>query len=187
MAAREEDKAMAGLLRRSLAQDASTGSGADCPGPEILAAYFDRALDAQETARYDLHFSRCSLCREQLAAMARAGGMGDAEEKTASGWNWLTGARWLMPAAAGLVALIVIAGIAVRMRKSVVPENQIAMSRPRLACPKPRARSTYRRPPRCDGRVRDSSCSTKQTCRVGQSWSERRVPREESCQGRDAT
>ena len=135
MAAREEDKAMAGLLRRSLAQDAGTGSGADCPGPEILAAYFDRALDAQETARYDLHFSRCSLCREQLAAMARAGVMDDAEKKTAGGWNWLTGARWLMPAAAGLVALIVIAGIAVRVRKSVVPENQIAMSRPPARAP----------------------------------------------------
>ena len=36
MAAREEDEAMAGLLRRSLAQDAGTGSGADCPGPERL-------------------------------------------------------------------------------------------------------------------------------------------------------
>ncbi len=130
MTAREEDKAMAGLLRRSLAQDARTGSGADCPGPEILAAYFDRALDAQETARYDLHFSRCTLCREQLAAMARAGGVDDAEKKTASGWNWLTGARWQMPAAAALVALIVITGIALRMRKTLVPENQIAMSRP---------------------------------------------------------
>jgi hypothetical protein len=130
MAAREEDKAMAGLLRRSLAQDADKGSGEDCPEPEILAAYFDRALDAQETARYDLHFSRCTLCRDQLAAMARAGGVDDAEKKTASGWNWLTGARWLMPAAAALVALIVISGIALHMRKPVPPENQIAMSRP---------------------------------------------------------
>ena len=58
MAAREEDKAMAGLLRRSLAQDAGAGSDSgNCPEPEILAAYFDRALDAEETARDDLHFS----------------------------------------------------------------------------------------------------------------------------------
>jgi hypothetical protein len=42
MAARDEDKAMAGLLRRSLAQDAGTGSGEDCPKPEILAAYGKR-------------------------------------------------------------------------------------------------------------------------------------------------
>ncbi len=118
MAAREEDKAMAGLLRRSLAQDAGAGSGSgsgeDCPEPEILAAYFDHALDAEETARYDLHFSRCSLCREQLAAMARAGAgtdAKDAEKKTASAWDWLMGPRWLMPAAAMLVALLAIAGI----------------------------------------------------------------------------
>jgi len=138
MAAREEDKAMAGLLRRSLAQDAGgrSGSGEDCPGPEILAAYFDRALDARETARYDLHFSRCSVCREQLAALARAGDASDvpdgkdAEKKTAGAWDWLAGPRWLMPAAAMLVALLVFAGIARRMRKPVAPANEIAMSRP---------------------------------------------------------
>src|SRR5580692_2409447 len=134
MAAREEDKAMAGLLRRSLAQDAGAGSrpGEDCPEPEILAAYFDHALDAEETARYDLHFSRCSVCREQLAAMARAGGVGDAAagEKTAGAWAWLRGSGWLMPAAAMLVALLAITGIALRMRKTVAPANEIAMTRP---------------------------------------------------------
>ena len=141
MAAREEDKPMAGLLRRSLAQDAGGRSGAaeDCPGPEILAAYFDRALDAQETARYDLHFSRCSVCREQLAAMARAGGVDVAEKKTAGAWDWLAGPRWLMPAAAMLVALLVFAGIAWRMRKPVTPANEIAMSRPD-AVPLPNSR-----------------------------------------------
>jgi Photosynthesis system II assembly factor YCF48 len=129
MAAREEDKAMAGLLRRSLAQHASAGN---CPEPEILAAYFDHALDAEETARYDLHFSRCSVCREQLAAMARAGGVGDAAagEKTAGAWAWLRGSGWLMPAAAMLVALLAITGIALRMRKAVTPANEIAMARP---------------------------------------------------------
>src|SRR5271163_3602899 len=137
MAAREDDKAMAGLLRRSLAQDtgavAGSGSGENCPEPGILAAYFDHALDAEETARYDLHFSRCSVCREQLAAMARAGGVGDADAagKTTEGaWAWLTGPRWLMPAAALLVALLAITGIALRMRKPVAPANEIAMARP---------------------------------------------------------
>jgi hypothetical protein len=140
MAAREEDKAMAGLLRRSLAQDAGAdtraGSGEDCPGPEILAAYFDRALDKQETARYELHFSRCSVCREQLAAMARADeasgafGAAETEKNTASAWDWLVARRWLMPAAAALAALLVFAGIAWRMWKPVGPANQIAMVRP---------------------------------------------------------
>lgn len=138
MAAREEDKATAGLLRRSLAQDASTAPGENCPEPEILAAYFDHAFDAEETARYDLHFSRCSNCREQLAAMARAGGVGDAdaaEKKTAGAWAWLTGPGWLMPAAATLVALLAITGIALRMRKPVAPANEVAMSRPDAVLP----------------------------------------------------
>jgi hypothetical protein len=126
MAAREEDKAMAGLLRRSLAQDA----GDVCPEPEILAAYFDHGLDAEETARYDLHFSRCAVCREQLAAMVRAGGYDAAEKKIAGAWDWLVGPRWLMPAAAMLVALLVIGGIALHMRKPVEPANEIAMSQP---------------------------------------------------------
>jgi photosystem II stability/assembly factor-like uncharacterized protein len=137
MAAREDEKAIAGLLRRSLAQDtgavAGPGSGENCPKPEILAAYFDHALDAQETARYDLHFSRCSHCREQLAAMARAGGVGDAAaaaEKTAGAWAWLAGSAWLMPASAVLVALLAITGIALRIRKPVATANEIAMSRP---------------------------------------------------------
>jgi hypothetical protein len=132
MAAREDDKAMAGLLRRSLAQDAGAGSGSGnvCPEPETLAAYFDRVLDAQETARYDLHFSRCAVCREQLAAMARAGGDDAAEQKTAGAWDWLLGPRWLMPVAAMVVALLVIGGIASRMRKPAAPANEIAMSRP---------------------------------------------------------
>jgi hypothetical protein len=142
MAAREEDKAMAGLLRRSLAQDAGAGAGAgsgeNCPEPELLAAYFDHALDAEETARYDLHFSRCPVCREQLAAIARAGGVGEpdaAEKKSASAWAWLTGPRWLMPAAAMIVALLAITGIASRMRKPAVPATEIALVRPDAALP----------------------------------------------------
>jgi Photosynthesis system II assembly factor YCF48 len=133
MAAREEDKAMAGLLRRSLAQDAGAGSGENCPEPEIIAAYFDYALDADETVRYDLHFSRCSICREQLAAMARADGVDGtaaAAKKTAGAWAWLTGAGWLMPAAATLVVLLAITGIALRMRKPPLAATEVAMSRP---------------------------------------------------------
>jgi hypothetical protein len=133
MAAREEDKAMAGLLRRSLAQDAGAGSGENCPEPEIIAAYFDHALDADETVRYDLHFSRCSICREQLAAMARADGVDGtaaAAKKTAGAWAWLTGAGWLMPAAATLVVLLAITGIALRMRKPPLAATELAMSRP---------------------------------------------------------
>ena len=130
MASREEDKAMAGLLRRTLASDAARTEGKDCPAPEILAAYFDRALDADETARYDLHFSQCSRCREQLAAMARASGVDEAKKEAASGWNWLRSPRWLMPAAAAFAVLVLIAGVTLRKWKSMEAANELAMSRP---------------------------------------------------------
>jgi len=70
MPSQENEKAMDGLLRRSLAHD-SIASG-DCPDAELLAAYFDHSLGADEAARYEIHFSQCTRCREQLAAMARA-------------------------------------------------------------------------------------------------------------------
>jgi hypothetical protein len=130
MASWEEDKAMAGLLRRTLASDAAGAGGKDCPAPEVLAAYFDRALDADETTRYDSHFSQCSRCREQLAAMARASGADSGEKEAASGWNWLRTPRWLMPTAAAFAALILIAGITLHKWKSVEVANEVTMLRP---------------------------------------------------------
>jgi hypothetical protein len=130
MASREQDKAMAGLLRRTLASDAAGAEGKDCPAPEVLAAYYDRALGVDETARYDLHFSQCSRCREQLAAMARASDADGGEKKAAHGWNWLRTPRWLMPTAAAFAVLVLIAGITLRKWKSVKVANEVTMLRP---------------------------------------------------------
>src|SRR5580692_5670102 len=66
----DNENAMDGLLRRSLARDSA--AAADCPDAELLAAYFDQALGADEAATYELHFSTCTRCREQLATMVRA-------------------------------------------------------------------------------------------------------------------
>jgi Photosynthesis system II assembly factor YCF48 len=139
MASRDDDKAMAGLLRKSLAADTRASVGKDCPAPEILAAYFERALDAEETARYDLHFSQCSHCREQLAAMARAAGELRGERKVASGgWTWLRAPRWLAPAAAAFALLVLIAGIGLRHAKRVEVASEIAPLQPN-AVPLPAA------------------------------------------------
>jgi hypothetical protein len=104
----DRDDAMAGLLRHNLAGDA--GAANDCPGPDILAAYFERSLDAAETARFELHFSQCACCREQLAALARANEVvataGETSEQTA-GASWLWDWRWLAPAAAVLLFAVV--------------------------------------------------------------------------------
>ena len=70
MPSQDNENAMDGLLRRSLARDSAAAS--DCPDAELLAAYFEQSLGADEVAGYELHFSTCSRCREQLAAMARA-------------------------------------------------------------------------------------------------------------------
>ncbi len=100
--ARQEDKAMEGLLRRSLARDSAVEP---CPDAEILAAYFERSLAALETARYESHFARCPRCREQLALMTRVGEPAEAEgapgvdTKEASRRMWGLGWNWLAPAA----------------------------------------------------------------------------------------
>ncbi len=105
MASRERDDAMAGLLKRTLAGDAGVGN--DCPGPDILAAYFERSLDAGETAHIELHLSECARCREELAALGRAeeaaatqAAQAPRHQPRASWiWDW----RWLAPVAAVLI------------------------------------------------------------------------------------
>ena len=67
--ASQEDNSLDGLLRRSLARGAAQG---ECPGPDLVAAYSERMLEEDETARFEKHFSQCPSCRELLAAMVRA-------------------------------------------------------------------------------------------------------------------
>jgi len=69
MPAPDNDKALNGLLQRSLRRSVPA---ADCPPPDILAAYQEGSLAADELARHELHFSTCARCREQLAAISRA-------------------------------------------------------------------------------------------------------------------
>src|ERR1700677_4978689 len=108
---RDKDKQAAELLRRSLA--APTGAAGSeigaCPDPDILAAYAERSLDADEAARLNMHFSQCARCREQLVVLVRArDSAGATEEKRPRApsmvWDW----RWLAPAAAAIIFLIVV-------------------------------------------------------------------------------
>lgn len=109
MARQEEDKAMEGLLRRSLARDAAAQP---CPDADIFAAYVERSLPADETARYELHFSQCARCREQIAAMVRLGEAEAAEKSGAESREarrrmWALGWHWLAPAAVVLTFALV--------------------------------------------------------------------------------
>ena len=153
MPPRDDDKAMDGLLRRSLARDAATADA--CPEPDILAAYCERSLDADEMARHVLHFSECARCREQLAAIFRAEGVTEISavqeamgapatapramaqspsrasplEKPArlGIFDW----RWLAPVAAAiLVVVFIYAHNSSRLANPLIHGNQVAMTKP---------------------------------------------------------
>lgn len=130
MASREEDKAMGGLLRRSLARD--TAASKDCPQADILAAYYERSLDAEETSHCELHFSQCARCRQLLAAMVRANEPASQAEHDAKAWRWFFNPWMLVPAAAAVALAILISvrlapvayksqGGAVEVAKTVQP------------------------------------------------------------------
>jgi hypothetical protein len=160
MAPRDDDKAMDGLLRRSLARHAAPGD--TCPEPDILAAYFEQSLDPEEMARYDLHFSQCAQCREQLAAIFRAQSVievpvehelmdvaptaeapramamssiaAEAPEKLGrpGKFDW----RWLAPVAAAILVVVFLYGRNVfRLGKSPNSSYQVAMSKPEAVPP----------------------------------------------------
>lgn len=109
---RQHDDPLAGLLKRTLASQASTH--ADCPQPEILAAYFDRSLAAADSAGWEQHFSACTRCQEQLAVLARvasalapAASAPSAAQPHPRGFASFWNLRWLAPAAAALAAVTV--------------------------------------------------------------------------------
>ena len=109
MASRDDDKLIAGMLRRNLAHSSSSAaaaSGNDCPPADILAAYYERSLGEDESTRHELHFSNCAICREQLASMVRAE---EAPQPKAS-WAWLWNPYLLAPAVA-VLALAVFFGM----------------------------------------------------------------------------
>ena len=116
MPSQDNENAMDGLLRRSLARDSAAVG--DCPDAELLAAYFDQSLGADEAAGYELHFSTCPRCREQLAAMVRA------KRRTASCNADLA----LEPALAGARPAQVIALDAARVPAQAKPATSAARS-----------------------------------------------------------
>jgi hypothetical protein len=118
--------AIDGLLRRSLAR---TPRSQDCPAPDILAAYYDRSLDGEETARYELHFSSCAHCRAQLAAMVRAGEP-EAAKKPTAGWGWIANRWWFLPAAATAALGLLISVTLVHRNSQPALTQQVALNAP---------------------------------------------------------
>ena len=147
MAPRDDDKAMAGMLRRTLASSSAFEgpiSGNDCPPADLLAAYYEHSLGEDESARYDLHFSQCARCREQLAAMVRA----EEPPQQRTNWAWLWSPYLLAPAVA-VLALAVFFGVRHSAQTTAINQPSaaplVAMSQPgqpssqEMAAPKPAA------------------------------------------------
>ena len=120
------DAALKNALRSAVASDP-----ADCPSPEILAAYYDRTLSRAERARVDSHLASCARCPSMLASIARA----DEDPSVAQpvrNLAWIT--RLLAPVA--IVAVVIAIAIGVRNR-SQPPEVIALNSRDNSAVPIP--------------------------------------------------
>jgi hypothetical protein len=114
-----EDQSITGLIRRGLSSAGGTGAAGECPEPEVLAAYYDRALEPEEAARAEAHFSDCASCRSQLAALVRS----DVTERKPRGFAWLWGWRLLVPAAALGVTVL---AVWIAVRTPLHPPQQVA-------------------------------------------------------------
>jgi hypothetical protein len=108
-------------------QSARASDTADCPAPDVIAAYYDRSLSRSERTRVDTHLAACVRCQSMMAAIARAD---DSEgslspREPARGFFWIT--RLLAPLA--VVGVVIAIVIGVRTREHQAPEV-IALASP---------------------------------------------------------
>jgi hypothetical protein len=108
-------------------KSASAADGADCPAPEILAAFYDRSLSRSERTRVDAHLTSCVRCQSMMASIARADDAdgSPAPAQSARRFSWIP--RLLAPAA--LVGVMVAIAISLRTREQRTPEV-IALASP---------------------------------------------------------
>ncbi len=93
------------MLRHELKAGVSP-SGAQCPGPEQLAALWERSLSRSEHALVESHIAGCARCQAAMAAMARAeSGAADEAAPAHAPGLWL---RVTAPAAVLAVVVIII-------------------------------------------------------------------------------
>src|SRR6266404_6145880 len=66
---RRREEALARRMGDALDRLDHRGAG-DCPDADLIAAYHERALQPDETARWEGHFAICGRCRKILAVLA---------------------------------------------------------------------------------------------------------------------
>src|SRR5439155_14799622 len=64
----ERQKAVERLVGEKLKGQLKAG-GPACPAPEAIASYIDRAFEAGERARLEMHVASCRQCQEAIAAL----------------------------------------------------------------------------------------------------------------------
>lgn len=94
------------ILRRAMSQTPNAVSP-ECPDAAILAAYYDRSVNAAERARLEIHIADCARCQMQLAAIARCDAVASDTLPARRIVTTLRGWRIVIPALAAAAALIV--------------------------------------------------------------------------------
>jgi hypothetical protein len=100
---RDNEREFGAMVRRGLASGPAAPESEHLDA-EVLAAYFERTLTAEEIRACDLHVSNCAHCRSELAALARA-----EPEREGSGsrrFTWIWDWRFLVPVTAALALFI---------------------------------------------------------------------------------
>lgn len=136
------ERALGHFLEQGLRSDT-----ANCPDPEVVAAYFDRSLKASERKLLSVHFAICEPCQHRIVALARAF-TASTETQDSRGnlflpGNWpsrwvavlaslLDGRNWIRPVAILAPAALALT-IIVRLAGSPAPLSQRKPPNPEAA------------------------------------------------------
>ncbi len=116
--ANKSPDAFEAALKREL-QRASSSNAVDCPAPDVLAAYYDRALARGERAGVDSHVTSCVRCQSMMASIARADDAASSPMQPILMRRFFWLPRLLAPIAVVGVALAIVIGIRSREHRAL--------------------------------------------------------------------
>ena len=158
------DKAMAGMLKRKSAWPL-VPAGEACPDAGVLAAYFERSLTASETSQWEMHFSSCPRCQEQLAALVRTEPVSSAQSAPdrKPAFSWLWDWRVMAPVGAAVVVFAFLVSYNTRIAPVSSPSSsELSASKPAAA---PAATSELQNPTPSKPEKTDSAKETTLTAK----------------------
>jgi Photosynthesis system II assembly factor YCF48 len=136
---RDNEREFGAMLKRGLASGPAAAESEHLDA-EVLAAYFERTLTADEIRSCDLHVSNCAYCRSELAALARA--EPEIAEIGSRRISWIWDWRFLVPVTTAVAVFVVVAAVwgPFRSREgrggpSIVAQNQAPAAAPQVPPP----------------------------------------------------